>query len=68
MAKQYRTRDGDVLDAICYKEYGTEKALSTVLEANPGLAEKGPKYSAGVIITLPDYTAPAEEDEDVLWS
>ncbi len=68
MAKHYKTRDGDVLDEICYSEYGTEKALHTVLEANPGLADKGIQFSAGVEILLPDYTPPAQEEEDVLWS
>ncbi|NAX00016.1 MULTISPECIES: tail protein X [unclassified Vibrio] len=68
MAKLYRTRDGDVLDEICYSEYGTEKAITAVLNANPGLAEKGSKFAAGIQIILPDYSPPAEKDEDVLWS
>jgi phage tail protein X len=68
MAKLYRTSAGDVLDSICYAEYGTEAAIITVLEANPHLSELGTKYQAGVEIVLPDYTPPAEEDEDVLWS
>ncbi|PNH90829.1 phage tail protein [Vibrio diazotrophicus] len=68
MAKLYRTRDGDMLDAICYSEYGTEQAVTIVLDANPRLAENGAKFSAGVQIVLPDYNPPAEEDEDVLWS
>ncbi len=68
MAKLYRTRDGDMLDEICYSEYGTEQAVVAVLDANPGLADKGAILIAGIEIILPDYTAPAEEDEDVLWS
>lgn len=68
MAKLYRTRDGDVLDEICYSEYGTEKAITAVLNANPGLAEKGSKFTAGIQIILPDYSPLAEKDEDVLWS
>ncbi|NAW56616.1 MULTISPECIES: tail protein X [unclassified Vibrio] len=68
MAKRYLTRDGDVLDDICYQEYGTEQAVIAVLEANPKLADQGTKLQAGLIITLPDYTPPSQDDEDVLWS
>jgi len=68
MAIQYRTKDGDVLDQICYDYYGSEQAVHAVLEANPGLADYGTVFSAGVEIILPDYTADDEKDEDVLWS
>lgn len=68
MAKLYRTSDGDVLDEICYAEYGTEEAIYDVLEANPGLAENGTVFSAGIEIILPDYTASATEAEVTLWS
>ncbi len=50
---QYRTKSGDMLDAICYKFYGRESASIDVLKANPGLAEKGAVYAAGIIINLP---------------
>ena len=57
MAKQmkYRTRDGDVLDAICYRHYGeTNGYVEAVLAANLGLADKPPVLPAGLIIVLPD--------------
>ena len=68
MAIQYRTKEGDVLDEICYSYYGSSQAIHAVLEANPGLAENGTVFEAGVEIILPDYSAEEEEDEDVLWS
>ncbi|MHC6527642.1 tail protein X [Vibrio proteolyticus] len=68
MAKRYLTRDSDVLDDICYQEYGSEQAVVAVLEANPKLAELGTRLPAGLIIVLPDYTPPSHDDEDVLWS
>ncbi len=67
MATVYRTRDGDVLDDICYAHYGTEQAVIQVLNANSGLSELGGVYSAGVEITLPDIELQKEETEASLW-
>ena len=65
----YVTKDGDVLDAICWKYYGnTSGTVEKVLEANRHLAELGSIFAAGVKIILPDLT-PEEETESVkLWS
>jgi phage tail protein X len=55
---QYRTKDGDMLDAICYKFYGRQaKAVEIVYEANRGLADVGPVFQAGLIIELPEIPA-----------
>lgn len=38
----YRTKEGDVIDAVCRRYYGCESgAVETVLEANPGLYVSG---------------------------
>jgi phage tail protein X len=58
MNAHYRTRSGDVLDAICWRHYGRESALVAVLEANLGLASFGPHLPAGLLITLPALAAP----------
>jgi len=51
----YRTRDGDMVDAICYRHYGqTFGKVESVLAANPHLAEHGPVLEAGIRIKLPD--------------
>lgn len=65
----YITKDGDVLDAICFKYYGsTSGVVEKVLEANRHLAELGAIFAAGTKIVLPDLT-PEEETESVkLWS
>lgn len=59
----YLARDDDMLDWICHKHYGrTDGAVEAVLEANPGLADLGPAYTAGVLIKLPELpSAPAEK-------
>lgn len=56
MSMIYTTIDGDVLDAICYRTYGTtsNQIVEAVLNANHGLADKGIIFSAGAQITLPD--------------
>ena len=52
---QYRTRDGDVVDAICYQLFGRRDGYAElVLEKNPGLADHGPILPDGLIIELPD--------------
>lgn len=69
MAKHYLTVDGDVLDAICMREYQTTDALLAVLDANPGLAERGTTLTAGISIILPDWTPPNYNDHlPTLWS
>lgn len=66
----YQTRDGDVLDAICAARYGTENLsyiVTQVLEANPGLADRGAVYPSGLLITLPDMSLPVQESAFSLW-
>ena len=66
---RYGTRDGDSLDAVCWKHYGRQAgAVEAVLEANPGLSEAGPVLPDGFVIGLPDLPQPAPEIETVsLW-
>lgn len=55
MATQYLTRDGDMLDDLCWRHYGRQSgAVEAVLDANPGLSEQGPVYPAGLTLTLPE--------------
>jgi phage tail protein X len=69
----YITKDGDVLDLICWKYYGSiNSALSNtvekVLEANRHLANLDAILAAGVKIILPDLTKTEEEKSVKLWS
>ena len=51
---KYRTRDGDMLDNICFQHYGKNtQMLEQVLEHNPGLSQHGSIFVAGLIIDLP---------------
>ena len=65
----YVTKDGDVLDAICWKYYGsTLGTVEKVLEANRHLAELGSIFTAGVKIVLPDLAQEEETESVKLWS
>lgn len=56
-------RQGDTVDAICYRELGRTAALTeSVLEANPGIAALGPVLPHGTPVDLPD-AAPAQTTE-----
>ncbi|MBN2740064.1 MAG: tail protein X [Rhodobacteraceae bacterium] len=64
----YRTNQGDMLDAICLAELGSEAHITAVLDANPGLAALGPIYPQGVEITLPVIaTSTVKTGEVRLW-
>ncbi len=68
MALQYRTKDGDMLDAICHTHYGRSAgAVELVLAANNGLAQLGPQFEAGTVLTLPDLPEAAEQTVVRLW-
>ena len=47
----YITKDGDVLDWIVWRHYGTISVLEKVMEANPSISDA--KLSAGIEIKLP---------------
>ncbi|KWA25352.1 tail protein X [Burkholderia territorii] len=68
MAKTLRTSDGDVLDMLCYRYYGTlQGTVEAVYDANPGLAAMPQPFPAGVEIRLPDLDAPRVESVQ-LWT
>ncbi len=52
----YVTRQGDMIDAIAYRAYGTEHNGTTeaILAANPGLGDRGPVLPENIEIALPD--------------
>ena len=66
---RYRTKDGDMLDWICWRHYGQQAgAVEAVLKANPGLSEAGPLLPAGLVIELPELPQPNQSIDTVrLW-
>jgi phage tail protein X len=69
MTTTYRTSDGDMVDEIAFKHYGSaaNRVVERVLEANPGLSDLGPVLAAGVVITLPVIDAAAKKQGLKLW-
>jgi len=66
---QYRSKDGDVLDDICFSHYGSSDVIVQVLDANPHLADKGVVLASGVIINLPVIAQPQLTTAPVqLWN
>jgi len=72
MSRLYVTKQGDMVDAIASRAYGSEHRGTTeaILNANPGLADRGPVLPANVTITLPDLPKPAPREIATvdLWS
>lgn len=65
----YTTKDGDVLDLICWKYYGsTTGTVEKVLESNRHLANLPAVFAANVKIILPDLTTEEEAESIKLWS
>ena len=65
----YTTKDGDVLDSICWKYYGiNSRTLEKVLEANRHLANLPAVFNAGIKIILPDLEIKEEPEGIKLWS
>ncbi len=64
---QYRTKTGDMLDAICFKYYGQHGYEPMVLDANPGLSIRNPIYPSGLIIELPEKPTSDTKATVRLW-
>jgi phage tail protein X len=64
----YLARGHDVLDDLCWRHYGRQAgAAKAALDANPGLADQGPIYPAGVSIVLPDLPVATVASSRRLW-
>ncbi len=66
--KTVTTVSGDTVDMLARREYGDESGfVEQILEANPGLADRGLVLTAGITVKLPEITAPAELPTVSLW-
>lgn len=66
----YTTKQGDMVDWICWHHYGTERGgvVEAVLEANPFLASRGPVLPKGLTVFLPELPTPAADEPVIrLW-
>lgn len=70
MADTYVTKEGDMVDAICWKYYPKGQqplAVERVYEANRGLAKLGPVLPPGVSVALPDLPQPESTPTIRIW-
>lgn len=65
-----RARQGDTLDAICWRELGaTRRLVEAAYDLNRNLADGGPVLAEGTLVVLPDPAAalPALRETVNLW-
>lgn len=69
MATIYRTRQSEMIDAICRRIYGDESGyVEAVLNSNPGLAALPVHLPIGTVVTLPDIAKASKTARVVsLW-
>lgn len=65
----YKTMDGDVLDQIAFRFYGTHEETTVLLyENNRDLAKVEQPFAAGIVIKLPPKpSAPVQTGQIKLW-
>ncbi|MEI9696155.1 tail protein X [Atlantibacter hermannii] len=63
-----RAQQNDTVDAICWRYYRRSQGMTeAVLNANPGLAERGPVLPHGLEIELPEQVPAAVARTIQLW-
>lgn len=70
MSDLYVTKEGDMVDAICWKYYAKGQqalAVERVYAANFGLADYGPILKAGITILLPSLPYPKATPVIRIW-
>lgn len=71
MSRTATARQGDTLDAICWRELGTTSGgvVEAALGLNPGLADVGTVLAEGTAVLLPDPPAAATANLETvnLW-
>lgn len=64
----YKTKQGDMLDYISYKHYGSVDYVNQILKANPKLANYPYVLPENIIIKLPDIETKIQVKEIKLWN
>lgn len=66
---EYLTSEGDTADFIAWKYYGTQdgSVVEQLVDANPGLADRGPVLAAGILLHLPEIKSVGVTQGVKLW-
>jgi len=69
MTQTYSASQGDTVDYIAWKFYGTQsgRVVEQVMDANPGLADIGTELPPGTLVTLPDLQLETAATVVRLW-
>lgn len=70
MGLTYLSKEGDTLDYVVWKQYGTtdNRIVENVLSANQGLSEAGPIIPTSTLINFPEIKPEQVETAKVkLW-
>ena len=63
----YITKEGDILDWIVWRHYGTISVLEKVMDANPNITDE--KLESGIEIKLPYIETVKKSNSEVrLWN
>lgn len=67
--KQYRTKQGETVSYIAWKNYGNQNpgTVEAVFAANPTLADQPPELPAGLVIILPEIVTTEPKKVVTLW-
>ncbi|RKT99090.1 phage tail protein [Burkholderia sp. Nafp2/4-1b] len=62
MAKILSTWEGDLLDTLCHRAYGSLRgSVETVYDANPGLVATPQPFEGSVRIGMPEFERPHDK-------
>lgn len=65
---QYRTKQNEMVDAICQKIFGDESGfVEAMFEANPGLAALPDPLPIGTVINIPETQVVNTQKVIALW-
>ena len=65
----YIAQEGDMLDLVAHRRYGTVTAVTRIRAANPDLTGAGPRLPAGTRVVLPEIEATPQDTTQAvqLW-
>lgn len=67
MFENYTCQEGDTIDLIAFNRFGTHGMEPAILEANPGLADRGAILPLGLVIRIPVPLKKEREFSHRLW-
>lgn len=67
MFEEYTCQEGDTVDLIAFNRFGEHGMEDEILDANPGLAARGPVLPIGLKVIIPVPLVKDRELSTRLW-